>query len=546
MFYNLFINSKCYALNVFFLAFLFSLPAYLMLDTGYFATMDFVHYSQILKFISDQLWQGDFLPKWFNEANGNLGSPVGIFYSPLSFYLASLLNFMSGVDPYGFIRVVAAINIFSVVAAVWTKKWLLVEGFTNKEARIGGVLYILSPNFILLFCYHVLPSFLAITLFPIILYYANKVMQDKAFAFIKFTIVYTALILTHQLAFIIFFPFLMGYMIYKWRDRVWIICKRLFLATMIAIMISAFYLLPFHGNLSFVNYGYFTQGKYSLKSNLLEVQPDIILTFMTVVFVLKGITKKQLHNLFFWYTTFFIVIFLTSRYSIYFWELFSFLNVLQFPGRILIILIPVSVYIILANNNTGEKLSSILNSWVVCMLLFSWSLNYIFIASQDAHAEKYGAHNKITLAPEYQTIWMKEEGLGYKEVVDKYANQSEVLFQSGEGKVISSSITARQINLYLDINSDHAEILLKRLYFPGWSVKSIKMDPDSITVNNKDGLVALKIPKGKYDVNLQWKAYGEKEGYIISIMGVCLLLCLAYLEYNKSYAKFPLSFKFSG
>src|SRR5437870_450529 len=73
---------------------------------------------------SEQLWAGDFYPRWLVNMNAGLGSPAFFYYPPLPFFLTSVLRPFFPNDPQGWHQVGVSLSIALTASGVSAYLWL--------------------------------------------------------------------------------------------------------------------------------------------------------------------------------------------------------------------------------------------------------------------------------------------------------------------------------------------------------------------------------------------------------------------------------------
>jgi len=508
--------SSSYTFQVILLSLIMMAPLYIFLAIATSISSDLYLYSLILKHTSTQLWSGDFLPKWFSETNAGMGSPVGIFYGPFVYYLASVLQFLDSLDPNGFLRVAITINLCLILSGYSAKKWLLAEKFSNEQAEFGGMIYLLLPY---VFGTWNPSSFFAAAILPLALYYTVNCKDGWELS--KLALLNAVLFTSHPPSYLVLFPFLFSYFYYVQRDLI-----RLTFVAALTLLLSGYYLVPFLANKPFVDSAAFTAFKYDYLTNFYSYNM-MLYTLMLVVpiLVFLGISFKRAYfkKLKFWYTSLFLVLFMLTPLSIPVWNVLPLINNLQFPGRFLILLKPIAAYLFSYLMVKEPKAYGIKVTLLFLSVALCWNepLNYFFRSPGDYISYLY--KNQIVMAPEYITSAMKSHEMNYYLMVKKFEHLPKASLLEGNGEIELTDFSTRAITLQADIKSDAALVLLKRISFPGWEVfiNGEAIHPEEVMFEH-DGLVALALPKGKQTVQMYWSAKGEWLGYLLSLMGILL------------------------
>jgi hypothetical protein len=170
-------DAMRFYIRLFSISLILMLPAYFLLFSRWPQSSDFIFYSLILKSFSEQLWAGELLPRWFFRNNYEFGSPIGLFNAPVPYYAASMLQFLSTVDPNGFLRILIAMQAGIFLAGINCYRWLRLFFNTNK-AQNGALVYAGFP-YILIFIYlsFGMSHIWAIALLPLLLKAAHELPE---------------------------------------------------------------------------------------------------------------------------------------------------------------------------------------------------------------------------------------------------------------------------------------------------------------------------------------------------------------------------------
>jgi hypothetical protein len=93
---------------------------------------------------ADQLWGGEFYPRWMYKINRGLGSPTFYYYPPFAFYFTRLLKPLSPGDPYGWHQPGISASIALVASGIFMYLWLM-RITPGKSALVGAILYMIVP-----------------------------------------------------------------------------------------------------------------------------------------------------------------------------------------------------------------------------------------------------------------------------------------------------------------------------------------------------------------------------------------------------------------
>ncbi len=333
---------------------------YRMLQPGIFSTQDF-HLFRLIEF-DKCIKDFQFPCRWVADAGFGYGEPLFNFYGQLSYFLGEIFHLL-GVSLIGSVKLLfilslvgSFVSMFFLAKRVWR---------SNLAAFVSGVLYIYAPYRALdVWVRGALPEALSFVLFPLVILFLDKFLdKERIKDGIVFSLFIAALVLTHNLSFILFLPVLIAWIIYRIvvSKKVYLI-KHLFFYFLLSFLISSFYLLPVLFEAKYVTLattiqGYFDfRGHFATLRQLLfsrfwgygasvfgpeefmsravgQVQWILPLGILIIVFVKKKLKQNKVFLLFLltgWFS-----LFMTHNKSTFIWETIKPLAYVQFPWRFL-------------------------------------------------------------------------------------------------------------------------------------------------------------------------------------------------------------------
>lgn len=499
-------------------------PLWYGIGTKWPVGTDLIFYSTALKAFSNQFWSGDLYPRWLMDVNAGYGSPVFVFYPPLTFYVSSLLQFLAPIDPHGMGRTLLSMQLALCASGITCWLWLRSK-LPEKDAQTAGLIYAGFPSLALIIYYDYGVSQLwALAEFPLLLLAAERIGKQGLRAMAPLAMGFTVLALTHLPSTMIFSPIVVFYGAFCALPRQrW---NRFILAGFAGLLgagLAAFFLMPVYANEAYISSKYFLQGNgyyadsFSSLRNLVAV--------MTILVIILGLfleVPKKRRDLFdaetrFWLLVVVTLSFMTSYIALPLWHVLTPLHYLQFSWRMLVGAIPATVYIAIR--------------WlphVKSKQFFLWFSGLMFAANGYVTEESLFTPSarplgnilqySFILSQEYRTRWMDEHGIGtYKTFPERLHDMQPAEITQGKGNVTVVSSEQRQIHLKADIQSSEAKVRLRRFYFPGWQ----SVEP------GRDGLMSITVPRGKHDITLTLPWYeGERTGCLISLASLIAWLGL--------------------
>jgi hypothetical protein len=207
------------------------------------STHDMRQHLAVMKDFDKVIRAGTPYPRWLPDINGGYGIPWMNFYPPGFYYLASLVNAVVK----DWVNTVFAISVLGFVASGLAFYVLARTFYTRSASAIGAALYLTAPYHVLdLYWRGAMPEFIGFILVPLIIYFAFKtVSTGKARHLAGLGFFHGVFLMTHiPVAFLM--TYALGLLGIAWavKERNWRIAARVAAGIVIALAISAIYLLP--------------------------------------------------------------------------------------------------------------------------------------------------------------------------------------------------------------------------------------------------------------------------------------------------------------
>jgi hypothetical protein len=233
-----------------------------MLTPGIFSMQDF-HFFRQLEF--DKCVKILQLPcRWAPDAGLGYGEPLFNFYGQLPYAVGEIYHLLGGsiINSVKFLFILSlagsAVSMFFLARRVWKN---------NFSAIISSIVYLYAPyRAVDVWVRGALPETLSFILFPLIL----LSVEEKSLVWFSFLL--SALILTHNLSFVMFLPVLLVWIIYR---RFW---KGIF-GFVAALLISAFYILPVVFESKFVSLSSVITGYFDFRAHFVTLYQIFISRF---------------------------------------------------------------------------------------------------------------------------------------------------------------------------------------------------------------------------------------------------------------------------
>ncbi len=316
------------------------------------ASLDYYFYSQLLTLFSEQLWSGDLYPRWLTEANAGAGSPSFVFFPPVAYFLASILEPIAWLDTLGLGRLLLTIHITHLIAAAGAFIWLK-SYFSHETARRGAMLYAFSPYCLCLtYVNYQMSALLAMALLPICFWAVDRICEQKRYFIVVLAVIYALIIGSHLLTALAAVPVLGAYVIWSCRKD-WYAFALSAMGGLAAIGISAIYWLPAIANQHYLLDNGFTSAHFNYRTNFDHFYAAVlgpVLIGLPLVYLLLIRKKNQPEtggskHRFFWLSMIAYSVFMASPLSLPIWNAIPQMANFQFPFRFLIVAAPAIVFL---------------------------------------------------------------------------------------------------------------------------------------------------------------------------------------------------------
>ncbi len=343
------------------------------------------------------------------------------------------------------------------------------------------------------------------------------------------------LILSHNVIAILFLPLFIVISLILVKKK-----KEVILAFILGILVSTFFWLPAVYDLQYVrlsqikisniqdhligslqliipSWGY---GPSPNGQNPLPVQIGIVaLASFVFAFYLRFAKKIKDLLLDLMLLVFILVCFLMTKPSLLFWQNVPFADIIQFPWRMLSILVFISSFLIAYVVNTNKK--QIVLAVIIVLASIISTIVYtkptVFVDRGDSF---YSTNeDSTTVQDEYLPFWVK----------DKPANRANQKIEiiKGDAKINQSLIRSAVYQATITASTD-SKIQINTIYFPGWQVK-IDSRNVPISYQNQYGLITFDLPAGEHKVIIN---YARSPVHLISeIISLMALIATGIFYY---------------
>lgn len=534
--------------KILFTILLFSLPTFgLMLRSGIYTMHDFHAFRQYE--FNKCLINGIFPCRWSPDSAWGYGEPVFNYYGQFPYLIGQLFIAVGS-------QVIDAVKILFILSLVLSglSMYLLARRFwTPSGALISSILYMYAPyRAVDVWVRGALPECLAFVLYPLSFYFLDRLIESGQKKFtLTFSMCLSSLIITHNLSMYMALPFLCIWWLFRstYFHHLLKSTGSLILSGILALGLSAFYLLPVIFENQLVTLFQTTQGYYNYAIHFVTLSqlfisrlwgydgstwgPNDNLSFslghahwiLLLLCLILLLYRRFTHTLTFKNFLFFFglalfSIFLTHGKSEILWKLLPGMRFIQFPWRFLT---QATLFISLGCGVITQLLPKKL-IWLIPLVVvltnFSFFRPDIWRSVNDAQ-QFSGPLWTEQIASALQDYW-PSNALSQP---NSPAPSAPIII-SGEGLTQTLVKSAQSASYSLDIFSPQAQVQFPIVYFPGWQGTSDNQ-PLNLHPRGSLGVITAELPSGHHNISLGFTNTPIRTwGNIISLFFLLLLTIL--------------------
>ena len=473
---------------------------------------------------------GQFPVRFVDRLNNNYGYPVLNSLYPLPFYLAEVPKVLG----FGFVDSIKIIFIISTVFSVVAMFWALSQFFSRYASLTGAITYLFIPyRFVDLYVRGSLGENVAFAVAPLVLGSIFKVANNQRI-FLPILAISTALlIVSHNVIATLLLPlFLIISILLIKIERL-----KITVAFLSGFLISTFFWLPALYDLQFVKLSQIeisniadhvtSVGKLIVPrwgygptpEGIGGFSPQIGVAAMAIFFAtcFLALKSKRKDKIIVSLIIIFVTVFLSmTKYSLPLWQNVPLIDVIQFPWRLLSIIVVISA--LFAAFVVDAIKNKILISSLIIIASFISTMVYTKPSNFIEREEGYYTTNEdtTTVKGEYLPVWVREKP-------QARANQKIEVGQ--DATIVSSKINATNYQAVIKA-PDQTTVRVNTIFFPGWKAFVDGNDVDITYQDNDYGLMSFKLPKGEHKVIIK---YGKTPVHLASeIISLVALIATGY------------------
>lgn len=504
---------------------------------------------------------GVLIPRWGTDHAWGYGYPTFIFYSPLAYYVAEAFHLL-GASPTAAVKIT---YILAFILSGWTMYAFVRRLFGRDAGLVAAVVYTYMPyRLVDLYVRCALSEFCAFVFLPLCLWsFLELVESGQRRWMIWAALSYAGLILTHNATCFLFTPLLGVYIIFlllgqmAGRKQRW----RLTLARtgyvmgalLLALVLSAFFLLPMFTELKYIPVGQWTRATYGYEENFvypsqlfspfwdwgfsvegiedtMSFQVGLIAVALTIVALCRR--RVGAYFLFFLMVTL-IVVWIMLPFSLPLWKVLPIAALVQFPWRLLA-LTTVTLSILAGAVATRlEMRDASLPSPFSHIPLYLLLLVVVLASSGYARPEytppsprsetPLGVLDFELAHPDMvgMTVWSREQPQS-SPLVEQYLNaepliKAHVLRGEGTVEMVRHGGAAEEVVVHA---RQEVTVQFYTYYYPGWRGY---VDGEEVYIwpEGKLGLITLDVSAGEHGVKIRFGDIPVRVvGKVISALGI--------------------------
>ena len=486
------------------------LPFWWVLFTNpYLNAADLSFYAIGTDLFAEALFSGDVYPRWLFAANDGEGSPVFVFYPPLSAYITSLFYWMDGFDPLGQYRYLASMTLAILMSGICFFLWLR-HHTSPTVAAIASILFILGYyRQYMLYFQNGLAMQWALAIIPFIFYLCDRLHARGAYAAPLLTLGMAALLLTHIPGFILTVPIAGTYLLLfshaGRRGHYFLVFSA---ALFIAASISSFYWLPAMLSRPFIGLGGFTTRLMPADWSHVREYIPLLLALLSALAMWKyrpgSSPKAPFKRLLYFFGGAALLAFPLFLPGMgWLWTNFTPLHYLQFPERLFPFLQILFALLIASWLPECPRITRI-GIYILTLSFMVVLLAQPYWRNTSSASLLQGIYALRFIHPEeYIPKWVKDSGEDMyilkrvKKLESAHAAQSITVI-TGAAQVT----TADERNYTMQVSSGHATFTLRHHYFP-----HLRLVSDTkewvVLFPAETGVIRFSLPKGTHMLTLQ-------------------------------------------
>ncbi len=515
---------------------------------------------------------GVLIPRWGTDHAWGYGYPTFIFYSPLAYYVAEAFHLL-GASPTVAVKIT---YILAFVLSGWAMYAFVRRLFGRDAGLVAAVVYTYLPyRLVDLYVRCALSEFCAFVFLPLCLWSFLELVESGKWRWtIWAALSYAGLILTHNATCFLFTPLLGAYIVFLLLRQItrvpgtsngWPLSLArtgytigyMAGALVLALALSAFFLLPMFAELKYIPVGQWTRATYSYEENFvypsqlfspfwdwgfsvegiedtMPFQLGLTAVALTIVALLRR--RVGAYVLFFLGVTL-VVVWIMLPFSLPLWRVLPIAALVQFPWRLLA-LTTVTLSILagavaarrelgIGSGDVGEaSITSHLPLYILLLVVVLASAGYArpeYTPPSPRSETPLGVLDFELAHPDMvgMTVWSREQPTS-SPLVEQYLNdepllKAHVLRGEGTVEVVRHGGASEEVIVRA---GQAVTVQFYTYYYPGWR-GYVDGERVHLWPEGKLGLITLDVPAGEHGVKIRFGDIPVRVGgKVISALGV--------------------------
>ncbi len=414
------------------------------------------------------------------------GYPVFNFVYPGGFYLGEIFHLIG----MGFVEAVKLVFGLSIIlAGIFSFFWLRMK-FSPIASFLGSLFYVYTPYFLWdVYKRGSMGEVLALALVPLVFWAVEKRNWWLG------GLAYAALILSHNIIAFIFTPVFVLSIFLTIRSQKKARRYVLYIL-LLGLSLSAFFWFPAIWESRLTILSQTTVGKpleHLVKDfSLLGIVNFFVLLLASFLFFKK---KDKLAG--FFIAIFLLAIFLSTPLSAFFWQIFPWAYLFQYPFRFLSLTLPASAFLAAFVFDRSFKKKKTLWLGLILVILFFFSLPFARPAQFVQKEEGFYLTNEhsTTIHNEFMPVWVKIHP------TERFEEKIEII--KGKGEIKELKDMAKRLEFKTDAE-EPTTVRVNTLYYPGWQV-FVDGKKAPFSFENEKGVIEVPLEAGEHQVFVEFK-----------------------------------------
>lgn len=532
-------------------AFITIVPLFFLNTASFFGNTDALFYTNVLTLVASHMADGDWLPAWVPEANGETGSPVMYYYSLLSYQITAALGVpIAAFDPLGSRRLVLGMFLAQWVGGVLAWLWLR-RRFSRIPALLASLLFTLFPyKWIYIYLHINLAQLWALAWLPPLMMAAEDMVRGKRTAIVWYGMCLALIALTHPPTLVAFAAIPALYVLIFSPNTLRAL-PPLFKAHALSLVLAAYYLLPVLLNFDLVQAGMSNVGRMHYAENLSHLDLMYNFHYLVIAVLMVGIMlrlpefrqSRAGQELWFWLGALLIVTFLCLKAAQPLWDQLVLLQFLRFPvarfHAVALVGGCVMCALFFELHAQKKRLPNLYAPHVLLAVLIGMTV-VTFNYARETYAQPNEIdwpyiermHNlNIILPQEYLTRWQPPD-TGSLDHIEGLAKRPLARFVKGNGDIEATIEENQRIVISGEVRSKTATVELRQMYWPYWGLADVIPQP------GKEGLMLLQLPRGPVNSTLRLSPMpGQSWGSLLSLLAWvgCVMMLYRYWRLERNF-----------